>query len=150
MSATTFNRTKEVLSAADIEAVEAKFGFKFPADFKDHYLLYNGGNPDKNFFILHNDSIYGVQLFLSIKYGNHTIEEDIQQLKVDEAVLPEDLVPFAIDSSGNYFCFSKSEISFGVIYYWDSENYDDPDRAVTRLADSLSDFIAGLQDEPKE
>ena len=149
MATNNFQRSKERITINDIEFIESQFSFQFPNDFKEHYLEYNGGKPEKSFFIL-NDTIYGIQLFLSIKNGNQTIENDVQDLKVDDSILPDKLIPFAIDSSGNYFCFSKKEADFGVIYYWDSENYDDENRAVTYLASSLDEFINSMQNDPED
>lgn len=47
MGKNKFFKCEKALSESDIINVEDRLGIKFPEDFKAHYLLYNGGEPEK-------------------------------------------------------------------------------------------------------
>jgi len=131
---------------ADIDAVENRFGFKFPDDLRATYKGSNGGRPIRDRLVYdHVTSV--VDAFLPIKHSSSalsTMERSIQRLKIDQRLLHEHLVPFAIDPFGSYFCFSLRECEYGAIYMFRMELWEEPDKAAKLLASSLTDFLARL------
>jgi hypothetical protein len=141
-----FINTKTSLTSCELEKVERLLGFLFPASFRRHYLAYNGGQPQKKLFRKTADEAYIVHEFLPIKYGQQrTLFEDAyRHLKIDQKLLPEYFVPFAVDPGGDFYCFSIRDHDNGSIWLWAHEFYDDPDKSITFLADSLKDFVEQL------
>lgn len=138
-----FRHTSSALADADLDNVEERFGFKFPAEFRDHYLRVNGGCPDKNRLVTDRGT-YTVHEFLAVKYGKPslTLEHDIQQMKVDQCLIPEHLVEFAVDPFGNYYCFSTRENDFGAIYFFAMDG--NRKGKADYLSPSLTDFLNRL------
>jgi hypothetical protein len=140
-----FIRTVQPVTSSELTEVERAFGFSFPAAFREHYLIHNGGRPKNNLF-KKDDTVLVVSEFLPIKYGraNCLFEDVFRDLKVERDVLPKHLVAFADDPGGDYYCFSVSHKDAGTIWIYRGEYYDNPERAVTYLADSLPVFIESL------
>lgn len=133
------------VSVVDIKEVEKRFGIQLPKPLKEFYLQSNGGRPDRDRYKGDGD-IYIVNAFLPIKYAagtGGTLERSIQWLKVDRRVLPDDLVPFAVDPFGNYFCFSISEVGAGAIYFVGMECKGIPNGIL--LCSSFDEFLANLK-----
>lgn len=65
-----FNSEKTLLES-DIIHIENRLGIKFPTDFKAHYLLYNGGEPEKNVWvdIKHKFKNIEIDNFISLLYN---------------------------------------------------------------------------------
>ena len=84
--------------------------------------------------------------FLPIKHGNKglTLEATIHRVKLDQSLLADHLVPFAVDPGGNFYCFSVREDNFGEIFLFLMDYYDNPKRSTEYLTSSLRDFLAGL------
>lgn len=81
---------------------------KLPEDLKGFYKINNGGHSEINLFEL-NGNGYKINEFLPLKYGDDTIESTYRDTFVDNPLLPNHLVPFAVDAGGDYFCFSIDE-----------------------------------------
>jgi hypothetical protein len=47
----SFLNSRAPLVESDLDEVESRFGFRFPQEFRDLYLAFNGGTPEKNRFI---------------------------------------------------------------------------------------------------
>jgi len=134
---------KTPITKKEIEEIERDLKISFPQEIQDFYLKNNGGRYDKNLFE-HEDDGYKIHNFLSLKHGPGTIESAFKSAFLDNELMPKNLVPFAIDAGGDFFCFSIADEDFGAIIFFDSEYYDEPDRCLVPLADSFSDFIAQL------
>jgi hypothetical protein len=148
--ANKFIRTVQPVTPTELAEVERVFRFSFPTQFRDHYLEHNGGRPQKNLF-KKDDTIFVINEFLPIKYGrtNCLFEDVFRDLKIEKQVLPEYLVPFADDPGGDYYCFSVRDRDLGSIWIYRGEYYDDPERALTYLESSLTEFIESMvADEP--
>jgi cell wall assembly regulator SMI1 len=131
---------------ADIDAVENSFGFKFPDDLRATYKSSNGGRPIRGRLVCDNVTSI-VDAFLPIKHSSSplsTMERSIQRIKIDQRLLPEHLVPFAVDPFGSYFCFSLRESEYGAVYMFRMERWKEPDNQAKLLAPSLTDFLARL------
>lgn len=121
-----FNNTERQISNNDLMIIEAMYKFTFPKDIREHYLTYNGGEPEK--YVLRNgEDEYIVNGFIPIKYnlakGATNLEFVLEILRKDN-ILPEWLIPFADDSGGNFYCFSIRKSDEGSIYYWSHEVVD--------------------------
>ena len=144
-----FVQTEKPIKLEDIEEIEIKYGFSFPKDFKTLYMKYNGGSPEKYLYRL-EDIVLVVSEFLPVKYGTdkEQLEYYYKDLVLDEKILPNYLVPFAIDPGGDFFCFSiRKEEDYGSIYIWRHEEYENPDAALLYVCCSLEEFIDGLKEE---
>ena len=47
----TLNDPEAAITAADLNDVERRLDFTFPSEFRDLYLRFNGGCPDRNYFV---------------------------------------------------------------------------------------------------
>jgi cell wall assembly regulator SMI1 len=140
-----FRYTESPIVAADLDEVERRFGFRFPPEFRDLYLRFNGGRPEKDRFVDDKGTCI-VHEFMPIKNGKPglTFEHDFQQTKVAQSLLPEHLVPFAVDPGGNFYCFSTRDDEVGAIFIFRTDYFDNPKRATEYLTSSLSAFLGAL------
>ena len=53
----------------DIDHIEQKFHVKIPAEVREHYLMYNGGYPEKPVFMDKNGEEYIIGWFIPIRRG---------------------------------------------------------------------------------
>lgn len=122
-----FSGTFPAASPADIEAVEAKYGFALPADYKAHLLANNGGRPDQRTFIQVTEDGRQVErdirTFFSVRYGESTLESGLESLHSE---LHPDLVPFGDESGGDVFVLSVGPEDYGSVYYVAHEFYTPP------------------------
>ena len=144
-----FERTVSPLSVTDIMRVERRLGVRLPQDLKEHYLLHNGGRPRPRFFVKDGEA-YDVDQFLSMNTGAGASSfEETYVMMVDQTPeFPRGYIPFADDSSGDFFLYSLKPDSFGNIMFNQQEYYGDDDRFVLFLAPTLREFINSLTEEP--
>ena len=120
-----------------------------PNEVKKHYLMYNGGYPEKNVFVLDDERKYTVNYFFSIECGERLSLEMFLPLLIDEKVFPRWLIPFANDECVNLFYYSIQKSNYGAIFFFDHEfEYGESvdDHAVF-LAFSIIDFINNLVED---
>lgn len=129
----------------ELNELETRFGFIFPDDLRQHYLRFNGGRPVPNLF-RKCDEYFPVNEFLPIKHGMRgtRFEDTYVDLVQDNDLFPNNVIPIASDSGGDYFCCSLKPGEIGTIYFYQSDYYDDPSKAVVYLADSLEIFLNSL------
>jgi hypothetical protein len=140
-----FVNTQPPILETDLTHVEQTFGFKFPEDFRKLYLLHNGGRPQKNRFVDQKGPCV-LHEFLPIKYSTRpvsTLESSIARLRDGRRCIPDFLVQFAVDPSGDYYCFSIREDEHGAIYFVHMDSRDSS-RRVEYLANSLHEFLGKL------
>ena len=79
-----FVNSQSSISGSNLDELESMLGYKLPDDFKEHYLLFNGGEPE-NCLYFFNDEPLVIQEFFSIYNGENgkTIEGNYKEL-VDE------------------------------------------------------------------
>ena len=63
---------------------------------------------------------------------------------MNKGLIPVDLVPFARDSGDDYCCVDRRD---GGVVAYSTDHSDDPKRATTRVADSIAEFLDGMQTE---
>lgn len=127
----------------DIEKVHK---FKFPLEFKEFYLLYNGGELEKYVYVKDGKE-HVFNNFYPIKYTDFCMEKMLGLCDLDNT--PKHLIPFATDPGGDEFCFSIKKGEEGKIYYLAHEFYErsNPRKGTRLLANNLIEFINGMVDE---
>ena len=130
-----FNNTENQLDTNDLNKFKNDYKLNLPSSYTSHILSFNGGYPDK-------DEIKGhvVSKFYPIKYGDYTLEEILNDLVVNENILPSDFFPFACDQGGNDFCISLQDSQYGKIYLF----YHDTGGDVELIANSFKEFMENL------
>ena len=108
---------------------------------RDFYLAANGGRPEKDRFV-YSEQMCTIQEFLPIKHRRKglTLEANLERVK---SLLPDHLIPFAVDPGGDYFCFSTRLEEFGAIFAYRMDCHD-KSKATKLLAASLTSLIGGL------
>ncbi|PJK11222.1 SMI1/KNR4 family protein [Lysobacteraceae bacterium NML08-0793] len=150
------------ITEQDIKSIERSLDTSLPKDFRQHYLIWNGGTPNKSIFENENIDYDYIEIreFIPMKYA-HEFEDDpdftlegrvINEWKNFE--VPSHLIPYALDWGGNYICLHKEN---GKIYYyvrdvW-SKNIRKEDNFLKNsicIADSFSDFLSKLKFNPDD
>ncbi len=134
------------LLPSDLNEIEKQYGFIFPQDVRRHYMLHNGGHPDKNRFSNESGN-YIIDSFIPIKVSTlrttPTLETILQWLRVERKFLPDQFIPFADDPCGNLYCFSVAEKDFGAIFWFEAERHER--HRTNFLASSLDEFLSKLR-----
>lgn len=102
MALQKWSRQKPLNNPIVIKQLEEKYGFSLSDDLVNCILANNGGRPRPNTIELKNGEENDVKLLLSY---NESDPENIH--KVIEYFIDTyngTLIPFAVDSSGNYYC----------------------------------------------
>lgn len=149
-----FSHSGRPLSRADVHAAEQAVGIPFPAAVVRHYLAVNGGCPANTFWgdgTYEQDVSYFFPMRDEVGEGG-TVEGEYADFVARELIDPE-LVPFARDAGGNFYCFDAA----GAVYYtvfdvWEPErtSAENRARARTRLPASFAEFVDGLEPNPFE
>jgi len=129
------------LSLEDIGDIQQQLDLVLPEELVNHYLIHNGGIPSNSFWILEDGCSLWVKKFLPIKFpvGTERTLEDSYLLMVAKNVMPNGLMPFAIDHGGNYFCIDTSgEVYFYAVDGWDEalnneQNHEKAKKQVRRI-----------------
>jgi hypothetical protein len=107
------------LSVEALNNFELEFGIALPQELRELYLRANGGKPNRQMFIDENGPCK-VHTILPIKHssipGLSTLDQSFNHMKVRAKILRDDLVPFAVDPLGGYFCFSSEGDSKGSVW----------------------------------
>lgn len=127
-----------------LKKIEPDLKISIPQEVVDFYLKNNGGYCEKNTFFLDGDG-YKVNEFLPFGGVGDCVESTYRDVFLDNDEMPNNLVPFASDAGGDYFCFESSGSDAGRVVFFESEYYDDPSQAVVVLAESFSEFIEQLE-----
>ncbi len=121
----------------EVEEIELELGVKFPSDYKDFMLVYNGGSSASTgvYFGGYDDGVR-FSSFLPLKYGDDTLEESYLESR---DVLPENLTPIGYTGTG-FLAMSLGENDYGSVYVY----YSDVEPEF--LATSFTEFLNGLVD----
>ncbi len=134
------------VSASEIDDVQQVIGRRLPEDLRSHFLEANGGKPKKQSCFTPDGAELVVHQFLSMRPGGEgDFESTFLQTKVDDPFLPRDLIPFAIDPGGDFFCVSDGGSRAGQVFFFYSSDAERPDEATVFLSPSLHDFIETLR-----
>lgn len=117
-----FEHCKKNISLFEIEQLENSLKYKFPNDFVEHYLQFNGGVPLKSWYYINNDiEPLEIATFKSIKHCDLTLDSSTSLIDncyyymIEKKVIPQNIIPFAIDWGGNFFCINQDDNS--VLFY---------------------------------
>jgi hypothetical protein len=123
-----FVRSQEPIVLTDIQAVEQRYGFVLPDDYKALILTYNGGRPLRRTFIQIDAEGQPIERklrsFYAIKNGPDPLENVLKSLR---SQLHPDLVPFGEESGGDQFVLSVGSQDYGSVYYVAHEFYTPPE-----------------------
>lgn len=128
---------QQQLALEDLSYFSESTGLRLSDEFVDFYLQNNGGYPD-----VEPDEANPLPLnsFLSIRYGNGTIDAAYQSLVRGNPAL-EGLVPFAYDDCGNVFLLSgKLDLPGEVLLWLPGEG------ALETIFSSFAEFLHALYD----
>lgn len=138
------------LNEKDLDQFEAKQAIRLPVEYRKFLLNSNGGKP----FLgdVKHDAEYfnNVSLFYGIRSDMYS--DDLSRIMEEYKglILPHYL-PFAESAGGDLYCLCINVENHAAIYIWDHEtaNYNgEPyEENMTKLASSLTEFLAGLYQE---
>jgi hypothetical protein len=153
-----FEHCEKTVSLLEIEQLENNLKYKLPNYFIEHYLKFNGGIPLKSWWYFNEDiDPLEIAQFKSIKYYNLTLGSSTSLIDncyyymIERNVIPQNIIPFAIDWGGNFFCINQDDNSI-LFYTVDSFNDDltlkeNHKNAQLYLAPSFNVFINNLMSE---
>lgn len=148
MAINEFSDVAPALSESDMRAVEREIGYQLPAELRQHYLRINGGAPERRYFLTKDGMELEINEFRPIAHRARpkqiTIESTILDLVKTRRLIPEALVPFAVNSGGDFYCVDRRDQS---IVYYTMDDCLNPGVATNRAADSLAEFIDGMVTE---
>lgn len=129
-----FKNKEQGITSLELNGFISDLDVNLPEEYKTHIVNDNGGKPNLEFF-------KGIRIhyFHSIKYGDYTLEEILEDLK---DVIPSDFFPIANDEGGNEICISLNESNYGKVYMW--YHGMDEEKETKLLANSLKEFLNGL------
>ncbi len=114
------------LTKDDIKDFEMELNIKIPAAMKNFYLKFNGGMPSPYCFQPQDEELDWVEInaFFPIKIRTDAFEtiETIAKDVWSRELVPHNLLPFAMDSGGNYYALNLKNKK---IYYYLTDEWDD-------------------------
>lgn len=140
---------------AALDASEAALEKKLPIPFRQHYLKYNGGIPEDNLFPgneawepLEAAGFYPIKKNRNAANSQNSLLVDHYHFMRSKEVIPENLLPFAHDPGGNFFCLDLAD---GSVNFYATDGFDPDlsaaenfDKARRRLAGSFDSFMDQL------
>ncbi|MFJ9844849.1 SMI1/KNR4 family protein [Kitasatospora sp. NPDC101155] len=131
------------LTLADIRDVEQAIGVSLPEDLRRHYLWGNGGFAIRSEFILPERGLeYDVAEWDSMKYLRSAegvlFEDTYRRLVRDRKLIPDQLIPFAVNGGGDFFCMDRA--TQGIVFYV-MDYCAEPEVAIRHLTGSLREFL---------
>jgi len=97
----------ELKDTSALDNFETEKKISFPKAYKDVIKRHNAGIPARNSIRINDNQVTDVKLLLSFD------EEDEESIYAAYPFFSKrGVVPFAVDSAGNYFCFDKDKIVF--------------------------------------
>ncbi|MGO4322974.1 SMI1/KNR4 family protein [Pseudomonas sp. KB_12] len=147
----TFSDDEAAITPADLDLLESAIGKKLPTPFRNHYLKYNGGVPERTYWVGDDfDEPLEVAAFKPIAGADSTVLSTYQ-LMLKKQVLPVHLLPFANDWGGNFFCLN---LDTEVVSYFTTDSFDsdlspEENQAQSEklVCSNFLRFVQGLIDE---
>ena len=110
----------------DIKNFEVELNVKIPAGMKNFYLKFNGGMPSPYCYQPQDEDLDRVEInaFFPIKERTNAFEtiEVIAKDIWSRNLMPCNLLPFAMDSGGNYYALNLKNKK---IYYYVTDEWDE-------------------------
>lgn len=107
----TIQESEQPITAIEIQEFEKEFNLILPENFKKFYLKFNGG------FVYDDDDDLIAQIF-TIKYGDLTLSEMINDNQILEENVPREYLPFATTGVGHIITMllNSQDANYGKIY----------------------------------
>jgi hypothetical protein len=137
-----FSNSNKSTNIDEIKKFENKFQINLPKDYIEFLLQFNGGTPDKVYFV-EDDADLVVNFFFSLSDSKFNIEEYYLDIVIEQKLLPKSVLPIGEDAFGNIICLSCRNVDYGVVYFWDHESEND----LRYLSKSLSFLLDNLKEE---
>ncbi|WP_044422852.1 SMI1/KNR4 family protein [Pseudomonas syringae group genomosp. 3] len=145
-------------SSLALSELESTIDHTLPDSFKEFYIKHNGGIPNKDWWDSDDDhEPLRVKRFKAVAPENLPDTNETRLLggcyitMTEKDVIPKNLLPFAIDDGGNFFCL---DLIKGAVGFYATDSFDSKSSiainqagAYRWLASSFEQFIAGLKDE---
>lgn len=155
-----FKKCEKKIGRADIYKTESKLSITLSDDFVLHYLQFNGGIPEKSWWDgdggFEPVEVAGFKPFVYNSQTNHDPRSLIDGCYIsmlDREVIPRNLLPFANDWGGNFFCLNLDNYS---IVYFATDSFDEDltmqenhIKLQRYLTNSFSNFLDGLVTEER-
>ncbi|UVM50380.1 SMI1/KNR4 family protein [Pseudomonas sp. B21-015] len=147
----TFSDDEATITPVDLDHLESAIGKKLPPPFRDHYLKYNGGMPERTYWLSEDfDEPLEVAAFKPIAHGSPSLLSTYQSM-LKKQVIPAHLLPFANDWGGNFFCLN---LESGSISYFTTDSFDsdlspeeNQSRSEKHVCSNFIRFVQGLINE---
>lgn len=114
------------LTKEDIKSFETELNVKIPASMRNFYLKFNGGMPSPYCFQPQDEDLDWVEINAFFPIKEHTDAfETIEAIAKDvwsRNLIPSNLLPFAMDSGGNYYALNLKNKK---IYYYYTDVWDE-------------------------
>lgn len=131
MALQKWSRSKPLNNPMVIKQLEEKYGFSISQDLMNCILCNNGAKPRPNTITLKNGEENDVKMLLS--YNDNDPENIYKVIDYFAKTYNSSLIPFAVDSAGNYYCEQGRRIVL-----WTQNNEIFP------VCNSFSQFLESL------
>ncbi|MBU8907668.1 SMI1/KNR4 family protein [Desertibacillus haloalkaliphilus] len=112
--------SKGKVDESTLSEIERYFNVSFPSFYKEIVREYNGARPRPNAFHTIDGKEVRIRSFLPI--GKDYTDNIVNVNKRLKDKLPQQLIAFANDDFGNYFCFDFKDEKEITIVFWEHEN----------------------------
>jgi SMI1 / KNR4 family (SUKH-1) len=145
-----FEQAAPPASDAAIEELEARVGAELPSDYKDFLGRQNGGYLQPNSY---EDDGVGASVRQLYSAGTTPVEQLDDVAEVADMYSPEGeaddelrpgFLPIGEDDGGNLILLVVDGEDRDAVYFWEHE-IQPSEKAYTRLADSFSELLDGLE-----
>jgi len=158
MGVLQMSKSDPKVSSSDLALLEDEIGHVLPESFKVFYLTHNGGVADRDWWDSGDEyEPVRVKKFKAVAASGALDAAETKYLNgcyavmTSKGVIPETLLPFAIDDGGNFFCLDliDSNVCFYATDSFGSDNSyaTNHAKAYRWLASSFDAFVEGLKDE---
>ncbi|RKG61079.1 SMI1/KNR4 family protein [Corallococcus sp. AB011P] len=137
-----------LLSNADLDAFEQRYGFALPLPLREFLLTSNGGRPERDLFKLQGlpGNPFGrIHFFFGLNDPIEACNLD-WNLEVFRDRIPPELLPIATTEGADKVCLSVTGATAGQVFYWDAHARPGTN-SVHLLAEDLDTFISALQSD---
>lgn len=129
----------------DIVTFELRHNVKFPADYREFMLEYNGGNFTGNYFQSPSGIEFVIQKIYSLGEGGHR-DLNVHYMQDDcPKAYANGIIVIGRDVGGGCLLLAMRGKESGTIYYLDDEELLRPSSGYVKIAESFSEFMDGLK-----
>lgn len=143
-----FINTYPPLTQAELAAAEAELGFSLPRCVREHYLRWNGGQPQPDYYGEPAYTLVHGVLSLQPSTEKGSAIRSYGRLVSEKQLMPPRWLPFAYDPGGDYF-FVNCSIDIGEVIFFKGDYWpDEMDRCIVKLGVGFEEFWNRLCDDP--